>query len=970
MSAGNTSNWTKVPANPYLNPADPLDCTTSPCVDLTANVIVGQWCNSDWTLGNDDGGKPFATNPAYCRTNGVVAAAASGAPAAIGDYMYPWLPSGVAPTVDSANYPNAISYIDSMVDTSTVNYKIPGPFTNATVRANWDSVKDPKYYFQNENVLWCDITSPEWPQTNTNPIPNSCDMTVITDAKRPVMLAGSSARGTMSDVAPPLVASITQTCIGYLGSGSCAGTSATGNCNYVAGTCNTGNGTCAGFTAGACNTGNGTCAGFTAGACNTANGTCAGFTAGACNTGNGTCAGVVAGTCNTANGNCNAVNGVCNVGNGNCAGFTAGACNTANGNCNGTAGVCNTASGNCAGFVAGACSGFSAGSCGTATSCSAAHEACNAGTAANCGGIAPQTCGGTTKLSCNAQAQTCQGALGAQTCANIVAIPPDPSTCVLTWIDPSGNPSPPSPFPCPNPDPEGQQCTLQNICPPPTYAGTCSKTGKVCAADADCPFISGTCSIQTTKTCNVNADCSGLNYCNGTTQVCATPGPNAPDCPNQANSGKCSVTNATCTVDTDCPGTGTCNYQNNGGINNGICFSTSDCKPFPNRCAITSATICPTPGANAAACPIVAGSGICTYGNGFTGGACTTTADCSNRCQNAGATVNTVCASNAACTDNGACSAGQPATTTCTIASDCNVNGACTTGTNTGATCTANGANATCGPIDKCSAGKPATTNCAINSDCNANGTCTTGTNTGAVCAGNGANAPAARSTSARRASQHDELHDRHGVQRRRHLHDRHQHRRGLHGNRRPGGLRPDRQVQRGLPNTTTCTTNAQCNTTGTCTSGANTGAVCTVNGVNAACGAINKCTVGQDRQRRAPPTPSAIRHRDLHDRHQHRDDLHGPRRERSLRRRRQVHGRTSRQRRLHDQCDVQHQWHLHDRHQHRRVLYRARRQRGLRRRSTNAPPGNLPRRAARPPHSAMSPAPARPAPTPASRAP
>jgi hypothetical protein len=236
MTSANTNGWKTVPADPYFNSADPLDCKTAPCVDLTALVTVGLWCNSDWTQGNDDGGKPFASNPAYCRTNGVVAAAASGAPAATGDYLYPWLPSGVTPVVSSA----AISYIASKVDmTPTLVTPIPG---NATVLPNWDSVKNTKYFFQNENVLWCDITSSEWPQTTSNPIPQTCDMGVVADAR------GASRRGTMSD-APMILAAITQTCDGYRAVGSCSGAVATGNCaGNVAGACNTGNGTCVGST--------------------------------------------------------------------------------------------------------------------------------------------------------------------------------------------------------------------------------------------------------------------------------------------------------------------------------------------------------------------------------------------------------------------------------------------------------------------------------------------------------------------------------------------------------------------------------------------------------------------------------------------------------------------------------------------------------------------------------------------------
>ena len=123
MDSGNTSAWTKVRADPFTTP-DPLDCSSEPCVDLTANVIVGQWCNSDWTQGNDDSGVPFVTNPGHCRVNGLIAAASAGAPAAIGDYMYPWAPTGITPN----DY-------TTKVDMSTIS--TVAPLKNATVKGAW-----------------------------------------------------------------------------------------------------------------------------------------------------------------------------------------------------------------------------------------------------------------------------------------------------------------------------------------------------------------------------------------------------------------------------------------------------------------------------------------------------------------------------------------------------------------------------------------------------------------------------------------------------------------------------------------------------------------------------------------------------------------------------------------------------------------------------------------------------------------
>ncbi len=802
MTTTATTGWTRVPANPYRHLDNPWGYAAdlrNPLIDLTATVTVGLWCNSDWTQGNDDSGVAFASNAEHCRSNGNISTSGSDStPANIGDYNYPWAPPLLSP-----------NDVTSKVDTSTINYTTM-PYANATVKTAWtDRIADTahplgQFFYENDNVLWCDVTSADWPQTSVGSLPQTCDLGLN-----------------------PIV----QTCNGFLAAGTCSATS-NGTCaGAVTGVCNTGNGTCSGYTAGVCNTGNGTCTGFTAGACNTGNGTCTGYAAGACNTTNGTCAGFTTGTCNTGNGNCNGTAGTCNTGNGNC-NSTNGTCNTANGNCSGfTAGTCNTANGNCAGYVAGACGGGQAGSCGSPVSCSATREACVAGTAASCSAFSPQTCVG-TKRTCDAQTQSCNGYGGPQTCANVVAIPPDASTCTSNWDPPGCNITP---------DPE-HACVYKTTCPDPTYKGTCSIKGNTCTpatAATDCPTIMGTCSLQTGKSCSSAADCTGLNYCNGTTSVCSTQA----DC--TIASGHCSIqTGKSCSIDGDCAAAGTCNYKNTSGVTNGVCNSNSDCTAFPNHCATTTGTTCTTVQANSASCPVVSGSGTCTYAS-YTGGSCTTVADCTKVCQNS-SKLGSVCTADSqctvtgtctagntgsscvaaadcnkagacttgsntgvACTANGTnatcgpvnkCSAGQPNTTTCTVNNQCDVNGACTTGTNTGTACTANGTNATCGPINKCSAGLPNTTTCTTNAQCNTAGTCTTGTNTGSACSGNGANATCG----------------------------------------------PINKCSAGLPNTTTCTTNAQCNTTGTCTTGTNTGTACTGSGANATCGAINKCSAGK----------------------------------------------------------------------------------------------------------------------------
>jgi type IV pilus assembly protein PilY1 len=730
MDAGNTSNWTSVPTDVWA--------TTVTYADLTATVTVGQWCNSDWTQGNDDSGSPFLTNASYCRTNGLVSASSS--PVATGDYMYPWLPVSITNAA-----PDYVFY-ESKVDITTINTSTSPP-VNATVKPAWAGAQNSKYFYENENVLWCDITSPDWPSTASNPRPQTCDMTNPT----------------------------TQTCNGYRAVGTCSAT---------------------------------------------ASGNCAGYTAGVCNTGNGTCANFVAGACNTSNGNCSGTNGTCNLTNGNCSG-TNGTCNTANGNCNGVNGTCNLGNGNCSGFTAGVCGAGQAGVCGAATSCNATRETCIAGTAAACQNITGQTCNG-TPIACNPVAQVCNGA-SSQTCVNIHQLP-------LTgchWVPDMCNTDP-------NPE-----VTCNYVCDPPVFQGNCSiDTALTCQADANCPFHNGACSVQTARSCAVNGDCNGLNYCQSTTNVCST----SADC--GVTNGTCSVSSAACSVSNPCAATGTCNYKNNSGVTNGICASVADCQSSPSYCATTTSTTGCAVGPNSASCPLIPNSGTCQY-SATSGGACTTIANCSNKCQNS-LKLGTVCASSSACDVSGHCTAGKPAATVCVINTDCQINGSCTTGVNTGAVCTANGANATCGAIDRCSAGLPNTTVCTTNAMCNTGGTCTSGVNTGAACTGSGANAACGAvnkctvgnvgaactvNTQCNTAGTCTT---------------------GVNTGTACTGAGvnatcgPIDRCSAGLPNTTVCTTNAMCNTSGVCTTGVNTGVACTGNGANPTCGAINKCSAGK----------------------------------------------------------------------------------------------------------------------------
>jgi len=94
MTATNTTNWTKVAADPYLYPAK--------YVNLQTKVNVGIWCNSDYAdkVNNGDG-----TNISgdICRINGrAYAAGGNGAPKVLADYNYPF--GKVAADADNSKY--------------------------------------------------------------------------------------------------------------------------------------------------------------------------------------------------------------------------------------------------------------------------------------------------------------------------------------------------------------------------------------------------------------------------------------------------------------------------------------------------------------------------------------------------------------------------------------------------------------------------------------------------------------------------------------------------------------------------------------------------------------------------------------------------------------------------------------------------------------------------------------------------
>ena len=118
MTAANTTNWTKVPADPWA--------ATIVDVNLTSNVNAPLYCNSDWPLDtNWDPGSPFPGGWGnHCRINGVDYNQAFQVSKANAEYQYPW--------------------------------------SNVLAQP-----KDTKHYWRHNftKTLYCDPASPKWPQT-------------------------------------------------------------------------------------------------------------------------------------------------------------------------------------------------------------------------------------------------------------------------------------------------------------------------------------------------------------------------------------------------------------------------------------------------------------------------------------------------------------------------------------------------------------------------------------------------------------------------------------------------------------------------------------------------------------------------------------------------------------------------------------------------------------------------------------
>ncbi len=717
MNAANTSTWTQVPGDPWAS--------TIVYVDLTAPVTVGLWCNSDWSLGSQN-------DPTQCRRNGTVAAPVGTGLAGDGqDYTYPWAPPGFTASastgdsfVSNGNNPytrapsTLLSYAAQKVslDPSTHNAVQVAGNNNLYTTNLWFTTlgatatsQDAKYFYENENILWCDPTNAAWPAQNTR---ETCQ--------------NITTQSPCNGVQPQVCNLQTQTCSAQ--SQTCVGEQ-TQVCNLQAQTCNgVQTQTCSGAITQTCN-------GAQTQVCNNAQTqtcvnpqtqTCLNVTTGVCNGAQAqTCTGAITQTCNaqtqTCNGvqvqTCNAQTQTCNLQTQTCNNVQTQTCNLGAQTCNGNTQVCNLAAQTCSGPF---------------------NQVCNLPGTQTC---QPPVCTTTyTPPGCNLLPPDPENpCTGNTSCAPPVCTP-NPGTCSLqSSVSCTSNANCPAlPGTCSS---SGASCMSNSACP---QVGTCSISGLSCTSNANCPISGGHCSVQTGVSCQANTDCGQAGHCSvqGST-VCTSNG----NCP--TISGNCSIqTGTACLVNTDCAQAGYCSIQTGT-----VCTSSANCPIVPGVCNIQTGTACTTAAncpnvaghcsiqtgtacTTAANCPVVAG--VC---NVQTGTACTTAANCPIVPGHCSVQTGTSCTTNANCaTVPGLCNNG---TTACTANGNCPAfGGHCSV--QTGTACTTN---AGCATVPgHCSV--VTTTACTTNANCaTVPGTCSVKTTTSCTSNANCATVPGKCST-------------------------------------------------------------------------------------------------------------------------------------------------------------------------------------------------------------------------------
>jgi type IV pilus assembly protein PilY1 len=505
MDAGHSANWTHVVADPWAE--------TLQYVNLTTQVTIGMWCNSDWSVGHEN-------DAAYCRTNGTGAGAATSKTAtANGDYRYPWAPTGINPD-DGVQPTTAKSIAMSKVVFDPLLHKY-----NVNP-ATWPGARDPKYFYENDNILWCDPTNPLFPARGTV-IPGVCNSSPPT----PQHCTGF----------------VTHACTGGAHA-SCLGGSAQ-TCDHADHqTCVIEHNTCGGTVPQSCVAApDETCQGVGHQTCGPASPqTCDGFDDATC--GSFTpqaCVGVGPQFCNI-------TAPVCvppAVGAGH---FDPPGCET----------ICHPGDAECAcTFIPddSKCSTNLAQSCDTAAtcpapgSCSSFGEYCDAVTACPIHPLHCATDGNVCTSSADCRPEgTCHGGAchAGDTCHQDGVCSDHSGTC-------TGHAS--------------------GECPP---SGICSlEPLRACITDGGCPDLHGSCSITHSTDCFTDPQCAQTARCSGDNNPCSTLGATA-ECPDQ--NGVCTVDAAHCVVTPvdNCTPAGHCT----GPIGN-VCHDDTQCLPTGGQCS-------------------------------------------------------------------------------------------------------------------------------------------------------------------------------------------------------------------------------------------------------------------------------------------------------------------------------------------------------------------------------------------------
>jgi type IV pilus assembly protein PilY1 len=613
MDDAGSATWTQVPSDPWA--------ATITYVDLTAKVNIGQWCNTDWSIGL------APTNPTdpnfgqYCRVNGSGAGAFSTVSASQGtDYTYPWAPPAFTLS-PSAGATTSLSYAAQKV---TLN----GTLTGTAISAAWSgspTPKDSKYFYENENIIWCDPTNPSWPQTGPT-VGQTCGSYVNQSCSAIAQVCVKPTGACNGAVTGACNGAFVGTCNGTAPA-ACNGNAGVCNnvptcnspgcgnlrpqtCNGVSQTCPTNPQTCSGPLAQVCNLpGTQTCQPPTCSitysppGCNllppdpenpcTPTTTCGPPT---CTTDPGTCS-ITKSSC-TSNANCPAQPGACSLTGKSCMGV---ADCPATGNCSVLGNTCQSVS-DCA-ILGGTCS-VKGNACTKNTDC-ANTGICGGGGSTNgtvclvpsdcyyCSTGAKQACPSGLATDCTA------GSCNQRVCPD--GVKPCTTNANCTGIG-NGVCQP------------AASCFANNTCP--IQGGTCALGGAGCTSSGQCSATPGTCSKQngqpwSQKPCTDPSQCLTLGTCNTNGASCTV----STQCPNQAG---------TCAKDPSVPCNGPGDCSNNGTCANthSSCNSNVPCANIPGNCSITNAA-CTTIGAapqNDPVCPAIGKCSITGARCDFLGG--------------------------------------------------------------------------------------------------------------------------------------------------------------------------------------------------------------------------------------------------------------------------------------------------------------------------------------------------------------